>query len=69
MNAEAQKICFKYQHLKSQQFDQEMTTGIDAVVITPFAEEDRKRFFLCYLLFDDAALARRTSITDYCLIW
>jgi hypothetical protein len=55
--AEAQKICCEYQHLKSQQFDQEMTTGIDAVVIAPFAEEDKKRFFLCYLLFDDAELA------------
>ena len=63
--AEAQKICCEYQHLKGQQFDQEMTTGIDAVVVVPFGEVDKKRFFLCYLLFDDAEMALRDEYNGF----
>jgi hypothetical protein len=55
--SEAQEICKEFQHLSGQQFDKDTSTSIDGVIVTPFGEESKKRFFLYYLLFNDAAVA------------
>src|SRR6185503_7774299 len=54
---EAQRICQEFQSLKGQPFDSESDTGINGVLVSPFGEESKKRFFLYYLLFDDAEMA------------
>ena len=55
--SEAQKNCKEFQDLTGQHFDQDINALIDPIVIAPFDEANKKRFFLYYLLFDDAEIA------------
>ena len=54
---EAQKVCEDFQCLTGKLFDKDITSDIDCVVITPYDEANKKRFFLYYMLFDDADIA------------
>jgi hypothetical protein len=57
---EAENLCNEFQHLVGTSF-QGGNSVIDSVVITPFDEASRQRFFLYYLLFDNDAKAALTQ--------
>ena len=55
----AEQICREYQHLKGQRFGSENGACIDCVAVAPFDQENKNRFIIYYLLFDDPHIALR----------
>lgn len=55
--SEAQKICSEFQHLAGRCFDPAINASIDCIAVAPFDQNNRNRFIIYYLLFDDADIA------------
>jgi hypothetical protein len=54
---EAEIKCSEYQYLVGQQFREGLCATIDCVVVAPFDEENKNRFMVYFLLFNDASMA------------
>jgi hypothetical protein len=55
--AEAEQLTHEYQYLTGQRFRSEGNTTIECVTVAPFDEINKKRFIICYLLFNDPLVA------------
>jgi hypothetical protein len=54
---DAWELCEEFQQLIGKKFDPEGDAFIDCIAITPFDENSKKRFLICYLLFNDPHIA------------
>jgi hypothetical protein len=55
----AEQLCKEYQHLQGQCFSNDTQAAIDCIAVAPFDAENKNRFIVYYLLFDDANIALR----------
>lgn len=55
----AEQLCKEYQHLKGQRFSNDTQATIECIAVAPFDTENKNRFIIYYLLFDDANIALR----------
>lgn len=54
---EAEALCKEYQFLAGQPFAKDTDEIIEFITVAPFDEENKNRFIICFLLFNDPETA------------
>jgi hypothetical protein len=54
---EAEKLCKEYRNLAGQPFAKNSDATIEFITVAPYDEENKNRFIICYLLFNDPEIA------------
>ena len=54
---EAESLCKEYQYLAGQPFSANGDAVIEFITAAPFDEENKNRFIICYLLFNNPEVA------------